>query len=82
MQALHKFWTNMPEYGWIMPEKTVLWQGSEYAWSKFYRLLNVRPVLNMTELEDCEYVKVTQDAEYALAMPQYAWICLNNSEYV
>ena len=42
----------------------------------------MRPVLNMTELEDCEYVKVTQDAEYALVMPQYAWICLNNSEYV
>ena len=36
----------------------------------------MRPVLNMTELEDCEYVKVTQDAEYALVMPQYAWIFL------
>ena len=52
-----------------------LWQGSEYAWSKFHRILNMLLVLNMPGLrirQGCEYARVTKDAEDA-------WICLENA---
>ena len=45
-----------------------LWQGSEYAWSTFHRVINNPPVLNMLGLriwQGCEYARVTQVAEYA-----------------
>ena len=53
----------------------VFWlcQGSEYAWSKFYRVLNMPLVLNMPGLtvwQGCEYARDTQGAENA-------WISLN-----
>ena len=32
-------------------------------------------------LQSFQYVRVTQGVKYALIMPQYAWICLNNAEY-
>ena len=41
-------------------------------------------VLNMSGFviwQGCEYVSVLQGAEYALIMPQYAWIWLNKAEY-
>ena len=43
--------------------------GFEYVWSTFHRVLNMSPVLNMSGLkiwQRCEYVRVTQGAEYAL----------------
>ena len=39
-----------------------------YPWSMFRRVLNKPPVLNMPERriwQGCEYVRVTQRAEYA-----------------
>ena len=45
-----------------------LWQGSQYAWSKFHRILNMPPVPNMSELgiwQGCKNTRVTQGAEYA-----------------
>ena len=52
------------EYAWIRLSNA-LRQGSEYAWSTFHRDLNKPPVLNMLGLiESCEYVRVTQGAEY------------------
>ena len=63
MEALHKV-VNMPEY-WL---KNALWQGSKYAWSRYYKDLNRPPVLNMLglrTLQGCEYARVTQGAEYA-----------------
>ena len=41
---------------------------SEYAWSKFRRVLNVPLVLNMPGLgiwQGCEYARITQGSEYA-----------------
>ena len=52
-----------------------LWQGSEYVWLTFHRVLNKPPVLNMPGLSiwlGCEYVRVTQGAEYvwvSLSLP-------------
>ena len=49
--------------------------GSKYAWSKFHRVLNMSPILNMPGLRIwlvCDYTKVTQCCEYA-------WTCLNNA---
>ena len=42
--------------------------GFEYVWPTFHRVLNMSPVLNMSGLkiwQRCEYVRVTQGAEYA-----------------
>ena len=85
MQALHKVWIWMND---------ALWQGSEYAWSMFHKVLNEPPLLNMSGLriwQSCEYVNVTQIMGYtdyawinlnnALIMSQYDWICLSNTEY-
>ena len=58
------------EYVWIWLNKA-LWQGCEDASSMFHWVLNKRglhSVLNMPE--------------YALIISQYAWICLNNAEWV
>ena len=58
---------------WICLDNA-LWQGSEYVWPTFYRVLNKHPVLNMPRLrilQECEYARVTQGAKYA-------WISLNN----
>ena len=68
------------EYAWIWLNNARIWQGSEYAWLKFHRLLNVRLVLNIPGLriwQGCKYVRVTPGTEYALIMPQYTWVCLN-----
>ena len=62
------------EYAWIWLNNA-LWQGSEYDWSTFHKVLNRPPVLNMPGLriwQGCEYARVTQVAEYA-------WISLNTS---
>ena len=52
-----------------MPELTARTvEGSEQAWSKFYRVFNMAPVLNMPGLEvwqGCEYARVIQGSEYA-----------------
>ena len=67
MQALRKF-LNV----WIWLNNS-LWQGSQYVWSTFHRLLNKPQVLNMLGLRiwhGHEYARVTQ-----------CWICLNNPEY-
>ena len=48
---------------------TALWQGSEYAWSLFDRVLSKPSVLNMLGLriwQSCEYARVTQGAEVGL----------------
>ena len=45
-----------------------LWQGSDCARSKFHRVFNKSPVLNMPWLGiwyGCEYASVTKGAEYA-----------------
>ena len=64
---------NMAEYA--------LWQGSEYAWSKFHRVLNKPQVLNMPGFRIWQSLqRVLNVPEYAL-ISQYAWICLNNTEY-
>ena len=87
---------NMSEYGWIMPEKTVLnfltaagfciclvkvSQGFEYASGSEY----VR-ARNMTMLWICKGYKGwgirLNKPEYALTIPQYAWICLHSAEYL
>ena len=44
-----------------------LWQGSEYTWSKFQRVLNMPPILNIPGLgvwQGCEYARAIQGAEY------------------
>ena len=78
-----------------MSEQTVMTvEVSEYAWSKFHRVLNMPLVLNVPGLEmwwGCEYAKVTDDPEYfwicvnnasvCVNMPWYLWICLNIPEY-
>ena len=54
-----------------------LWQGSEYACSKFHKVLNMPPVFNMPGLgiwQVCEYARVAKDAKYP-------WIRLNMREY-
>ena len=61
-------------------------QCSEYGWIMFCgRVLNI-PGPRIWQV--CEYAKVIQGAEYvcislhyALILSQYAWICLNNTEY-
>ena len=63
-----------PEYASIRLNNA-LWLGSKYAWSKFNRVLNKPPVLNMPGVriwQSCEYVRVTQGA---------FWICLNKPDY-
>ena len=65
MQAL-RFWICLKNLFW-------LWQGHEYNWSKFHRVLNMLPVLNLPGLRiwpGCYYTRVTRDCEYA-------WISLN-----
>ena len=55
------------EYAWICLNNA-LRQGSEYACSKFHSVLNKSLVLNMPGhriWQGCEYVRVTQCAEYA-----------------
>ena len=50
-----------------------MWQGYEYTWSTFHRVLNKPPVPNMPGLrtwESFEYAMVTHGAEYA-------WVSLN-----
>ena len=45
-----------------------LWQGSEYVWSTFHRVLNESLVLNMPGLrisQGCEHARVIQGPEYA-----------------
>ena len=42
--------------------------GSEHAWSKFHKALNILPVLNMPGLgiwQGCEYAGFIQGSEYA-----------------
>ena len=87
-----RFWMclNMAEKS--LNKRFWLWQGSEYGWSKFQRVLNMHQVPNIPMLwiwQGCGYAKVTQGAcwiylntpQHVLIMPQYAWICLNNAEY-
>ena len=65
-------WLN---YAWI---NCWLWQGCEYDWSKFHKLLN----MNASEQQDSEFARVTQCAEYVLKcliMPKY--IRINSSRY-
>ena len=69
MQTMHDV-LNMSEYGWMMP---YVWQGSEYGWSTFRRVLNKPLVLNMLGLKiwlGYECARVKKCAEYA-------WINLN-----
>ena len=57
-----------------------LWQVSEYAWSKFHRVLNMPPVLNMQELgiwQGCKYTRVTQGFEHDWICLSKASVCLN-----
>ena len=71
------------EYAWIWLNNTV-WQGSEYAWSTFHRALNKPLVLNMVGCriwQGCEYVMVTQGAEYAWISLNMPLKCLNICEY-
>ena len=45
-----------------------LWEGSQKAWSTFYRVLNKPLVLNMLRRriwQGFEYARVTESAEYA-----------------
>ena len=61
------------EYVWIWLNNA-LRQGSKYTSSTFHKVLNQAPVLNIPGRriwQVCEYVRVTQGAEYAS-------ICLNN----
>ena len=56
-----------PEYASICLNNT-LWQGSEYSWSTFHRVLNKAAVLNMLGFriwQGCKYARVTQGTEYA-----------------
>ena len=67
---------------WIFQDSKCAWincsgYGSlfECSWSKFHRVLNMPPVLNMPRLEicqSCEHARIMQGAEYA-------WISLNMS---
>ena len=65
------------EYDWIWLNNAI-WQGSEFAWSTFHRVLNKPQVLNMSGLriwQGCEYARVTQGVEYVWMsqnMPQYS----------
>ena len=52
----------------VLNMPSVLWQGSEYAWSTLHRVLNKPPILNMLGLriwQGCEYARATQGAEYS-----------------
>ena len=72
------------KYAWIWL-KNALWQGSEYAWSRYYKHLNKPPVLNMLglrTLQGCEYARVTQGAEYAWISLNIPQKCLDIHEYV
>ena len=79
MQVLHKV-LNMPEYGWIIPEKKLfwLWQSSAFALSKFHRVLNMPLVLNMPGLRLWQIVNM-RGLHRVLNIPEYTWICLNNA---
>ena len=65
-------------------QNNALWQGSEYAWSTFHRVLRFYichgleydMVVNMRGLH-----RMLNMSKYVLIMSQYAWICLNNAEY-
>ena len=76
------------EYSWIWLNNS-LWQGSEYGWPTFHRVLKKPSVLNMPELRIwqriCDgytgcWISLGK-TEYALIMSQNASICLNNTEY-
>ena len=61
-------WLNNAWINWLF----WLWQGSEYACSKFYRILNMSLILNMLRLgiwQGWEYARITQGAEYAWISP-------------
>ena len=79
MQVVHKV-LNMPEYGWIIPEKKLfwLWQSSAFALSKFHRVLNMPLVLNMPGLRLWQIVNM-RGLHRVLNIPEYTWICLNNA---
>ena len=71
--------TKDSEYAWIWLNNA-LWQGYEYAFSTFHRVLSKPPVLNMLGLriwQGCEYERVTQGFEYAWI----AWISLNMPQW-
>ena len=64
------------ERAWIWLNNAI-WQGSEYVWSTFNRVLNKLPVLNKPGLrtwQGCEYAWLHR----ALNMPVKAWKCPNN----
>ena len=70
-----RFWIclNMAEYLNKLFWPFWLWQVSEYTWSKFQRILNMPPILNMLGLGICqgwEDARVAKGAEYASRMPQ------------
>ena len=67
-----------------------LYQGSEYAWSKIHRVLNISPVFNdrvsnmpslwIREGYTGRWIYLNKP-EYALKIPQDAWICPNKSGF-
>ena len=66
-------------------------EGSEYAWSRFHRVLNKPMVLNiqwpqnMASLWICtcytEWWICLNKLDYALIVPQHVSVCLSNAEY-
>ena len=67
-----------------------LWQGCEYAWLRIDRVLNIPQVLNASARNMARlwifkgytgcwiYLNAP---EHTLEIPQYAWICRNNTGY-
>ena len=72
------------EYAWIWLNNAWI-NCSDYsralnAWYNFSRVFNMPSVLNMPGVvirQGWQYVRVTKGFDYA-----YAWICVNNTEYV
>ena len=79
IQVLCKF-LNMPDFGWIMPEFKLfwLWQRSEYAWSKFHKVLSLPPVLNMPGFGIWQGCELNMWGYTSCWISQNALIMLNN----
>ena len=80
MQAFRKV-LNMPEYGWIMTYGRVLNMPGQFraSGSKYDSAQNMAKLLICEDYTGC-WIYLNKP-EYALIMSQYAWICLNNTEY-
>ena len=91
MQELHKV-VNMPGYGQIIPERTVLTMAelwtclvkvSQEFWissgSKYARTRKMARLWIREAYTMC-WICLNR-CEYALIIPQHAWACLNKAEY-